>query len=173
MGGSLGKSAYKVINFPLQPLSKLTKSNWSVPLSGWVTGHKSFNESLKSDGNPIEQKIHRGILKAFGDGGKPSVGYYKPYDFKAMQNMMQNNASASNQMMSDMLKKQSLADQSSITQKADALASQNASQQSNIAANVAQAGTQALGFRAPVKTTFTSANNFSAPNLNGLTFGGK
>jgi len=63
--------------------------------------------------------------------------------------------------------------QASVTQKEDALASANAAQQSNIAANVAQAGTQALGFRAPVKTTFTPANNFSSPNLSGLTFGGK
>jgi len=87
--------------------------------------------------------------------------------------MMQNNASASNQMMSDMLKQQAMANQESVTQKTDALASQNASQQSNIAANVAQFGTSQLGFRAPVKTTFTSANNFSSPNLSGLTFGGK
>ena len=171
MGGSLGKSAYKVINFPLQPLSKLTKSNWSVPLSGWVTGHKSFNESLKSDGNPIEQKINRGILKAFGDGGKPKEGYYKPYDFKAMQGMMQNNAS--NEMMNNMLKQNAMTNQASVTQKANALESANAAQQSNIAANVAQAGTQSLGFRAPVKTTFTPANTFSSPNLSGLTFGGK
>ena len=63
--------------------------------------------------------------------------------------------------------------QASVTQKTDALASKNATQQSNIAANVAQAGTSQLGFRAPVKTTFTPANNFSSPNLSGLTFGGK
>jgi hypothetical protein len=171
MGGSFGKSTYKVINFPLQPLSKLTKSNWSIPLSGWVTGQKSFNESLKSDGNPIEQKINRGILKAIGVSNKPSEGYYNPYNSEAMQGMMQNNTS--NEMMSNMVNQIATANQAFVKQKEDALASQNASQQSNIAANVAQAGTQALGFRAPVETKFTSANTFSSPNLNGLTFSGK
>lgn len=63
--------------------------------------------------------------------------------------------------------------QASVEQNADALAAANAAQKSNIAANVAQAGTQALGFRAPVTTSFTPANNFASPNLSGLTFGGK
>ena len=104
-------------------------------------------------------------------GSPQRSSYYNPYDFKAMQGMMQNNTS--NQMMSDMLTQQAKANQASVTQKTNALESANAAQQSNIAANVAQAGTQALGFRAPVKTTFTPANTFSSPDLSGLTFGGK
>jgi hypothetical protein len=176
MGGSFGKSAYKVINFPLQPLSKLTKSNWSVPLSGWVTGHKSFNESLKSDGNPIEQKINRGILKAFGDGGKPKEGYYKPYDFKAMQGMMQNNTS--NQMMGDMLTQQTMANQAKSKLAAENLQAENAQQQQNINAAM-QNSKQNLNnslMRTPVPSTFSaitpaSTNQFKLPNVAGLTFG--
>lgn len=63
--------------------------------------------------------------------------------------------------------------QASAEQNADALASANAAQQDNIAKNVAQAGTPQVGFPAPVKTSFASANNFTAPVLSGLTFGGK
>jgi hypothetical protein len=181
MGGSLGKSAYKVINFPLQPLSKLTKSNWSVPLSGWVTGHKSFNESLKSDGNPIEQKINRGILKAFGDGGKPSVGYHRPYDFKAMQGMMQNDTS--NQMMGDLLTQQTMANQAASTQAAANLQAENAKQQQNINSAMQNSRQNMNNFllRTPVPSTFsaitpatqnkTTNNSFKTPNVAGLTFG--
>lgn len=178
MGGSFGKSAYKVINFPLQPLSKLTKSNWSVPLSGWVTGHKSFNESLKSDGNPIEQKINRGILKAFGDGGKPSAGYHRPYDFKAMQGMMQMQNNTSNQMMGDMLTQQITANQAQSKLAAENLQAENAQQQKNINAAM-QNSKQNLNnslMRTPVPSTFSaitpaSTNQFKLPNVAGLTFG--
>lgn len=151
MGGSSGNSMYKIINFPLQPVSKLIGSKVSVPLSGWVTGKKSFNESLKTDGMPLERKINQWILKSIGQT-KPPEGEYVPFDYKATQGMA---------MTGDMSKQNAIANPAS-TQKAGTV------QQ----ANVAQAGTQSVGFPTPVKTTFTSANTFSTPNTSGLKFGG-
>lgn len=152
---------------------------------GLTGGENIFGGNLYK-GRPFGKNVGAGITKTFdplgllgGENifggrtyGRPqSSGYYKPNDFKAMQGMMQNNTS--NEMMNNMLKQNAMTNQASVTQKEDALASSNAAQQANIAKNVAQAGTQALGFRAPVKTTFTSANTFSSPNLSGLTFGGE
>ena len=40
------------------------------PLMTWVTGKKSFDESLRTSGTPIEQAINKGVLKAIGRGPK-------------------------------------------------------------------------------------------------------
>lgn len=40
------------------------------PLMTWVTGKKSFDESLRTSGSPLEQSINKGVLKAIGRGPK-------------------------------------------------------------------------------------------------------
>jgi hypothetical protein len=40
------------------------------PLMTWVTGKKSFDESLRTSGSPLEQSINKGVLKAIGHGPK-------------------------------------------------------------------------------------------------------
>jgi len=70
----------------------------SLPLQGFVTGKKSFSESLKTDGGGIEQGINRGILKAFGDGG--GSGYYSPPKSKPMD--MSSMFAQQNQMLANM-----------------------------------------------------------------------
>lgn len=75
-------------------------------------------------------------------------------------------------MMSNLLEQQKKTDAQSLSTIKDSFAAQNAMQQSNVDANMTRSTSQPLGFRAPVKTTFTPANTFSAPDTNGLTFGG-
>jgi hypothetical protein len=151
------------------------------PLWGWITGKKSFDESLKTDGGGWEQRINRGILNAMGRGSKAEVGYHKPYNFQAMQGMMQNNTS--NQMMGDLLAQQAMANQAESSQKAADLQAANARQQQNINAAMQNSKQNMNNFllRTPVPSTFsaitpatqnkTTNNSFKTPNVAGLTFG--
>ena len=82
------------------------------------------------------------------------------------------NSGNNNVMMSNLLEQQKKTDAQSLSTIKDSFAAQNAMQQSNVDANMTRSASQPLGFRAPVKTTFTPANTFSAPDTNGLTFGG-
>lgn len=148
----------------------------SLPLQGWVTGKKSFNESLRTDGNQIEQGINKWVLNAIGQGERPSGGYYKQQDYSSLQKMMQNNPS--NQMMGDLLMQKQMADQASASQQATNLQAANARQQQNINAAM-QNSKQNLNnslMRTPVPSTLSaitpaSTNQFKLPNVAGLTFG--
>jgi len=82
------------------------------------------------------------------------------------------NSGNNNVMMSNLLEQQKKTDAQSLSTIKDSFAAQNAMQQSNVDANMTRSTSQPLGFRAPVKTTFTPANTFSAPDTKGLTFGG-
>lgn len=75
-------------------------------------------------------------------------------------------------MMNNMLEQQKKTDAQSLATMQNSFANENAMQQSNIDANMSRSATQPQGFRAPIKTTFTPTNNFSAPDTSGLTFGG-
>jgi hypothetical protein len=83
------------------------------------------------------------------------------------------NSGNNNVMMSNLVNQQKKTDAQSLSNIKDSFAAQNAMQQANINLNTSQAGSEQTGERPPVRTTFTPANNFSAPNLSGLTFGGK
>jgi hypothetical protein len=147
----------------------------SLPLQGWVTGKKSFNESLRTDGNQIEQGINKWVLNAVGQGERKGGGYYKQQDYSALQKMAQGNPS--NQMMNDVLMQKQMTDQALASQKAANLQSANVQQQQNV--NMAmQNSKENLNnslMRTPVPSTFSkitpaSTNQFKLPNVAGLTF---
>lgn len=149
----------------------------SLPLWGFVTGKKTFNQSLRTDGTPIEQAINKRILNIMGQGEhKNSGGYYKPQNYSSLQQMVANDAS--NQMMSDLMLQKQMADQAKSTQQAQAFQAANAQQQQNISAamkNSKQNLNNSL-MRTPVPSTFSavkpaSNNQFKFPNVSGLTFG--
>ena len=137
----------------------------SLPLQGWVTGKKSFNESLRTDGNQIEQGINKWVLNAIGQGEHKSGGYYKPQNYSSLHQMVANDP-------------KQMADQAMASQKAANLQSANAQQQKNINAAM-QNSKQNLNnslMRTPVPSTLSaitpaSTNQFKLPNVAGLTFG--
>jgi hypothetical protein len=119
------------------------------------------------------------LKNMFGGGGRSGGGYNKPYDFKAIQGMMQNNTS--NQMMGDMLAQQAIANQAASDQAAQNLQAANAQQQQNINAAMQNSRQNMNNFllRTPVPSTFsapamknkTTNKTFKTPDVAGLTFG--
>jgi hypothetical protein len=168
MGGSYRKVA-KVLNpipFISKPLKGTTVGKWTnIPLNTWVSGEKTFDDSLRTSGTPVEQSINRWLLTLMGRDKKNT---YIPPKTKIPEATKFNN----NVMMSNLLEQQKKTDAQSLSTIKDSFAAQNAMQQSNVDANMTRSASQPLGSRAPVKTTFTPANTFSAPDTNGLTFGG-
>lgn len=139
----------------------------SLPLQGFITGKKSFDHSLRSDGSPLEQTVNKRILKLIGREGKKTKGGYLPKTPDYLKNQPQQ----FNYNPSGFMSQIQAGNQASIAQNEEALAAANAAQQANIKA--ATNTTQVAGGKPPVTTSFAPANNFSAPNLSGLTFGGK
>jgi hypothetical protein len=158
-----GKTVMKVVD-PLNIMDPLNV----LPGKGekWGTLDKNY-------GGPLR--------KMFGGGGGGSVGYHQPYDFKAMQGMMQSDTS--NQMMGDLITQQAMANQAASTQTAANLQAANAQQQQNINSAMQNSRQNMNNFllRTPVPSTFsaitpatqnkTTNNAFKTPNVAGLTFG--
>lgn len=148
------------------------KAGFKSPLYLMGEEKRGFGRAIELSGDPFQRMVRGKIRDWAMDSGLAKSAPPK-YTSLPKVNVPQFQAPDTSGMMNNFLAQQQQGNQASVAQKTDALAAANAAQQSNIAANVAQAGTQSLGFRAPVKTSFTPANNFSSPNLSGLTFGGK
>ena len=171
VGKTFGKT-FKAID-PIYQVHKIAgKAGFKSPIYLMGEEKRGFGRAIELSGDPIQRALRGKIRDWAMDSGLAKSAPPK-YTSLPKVNVPQFQAPNNSAMMNNFLSQQQQGNQASVMQKADAFASANAAQQSNIAANVAQAGTQELGFRAPVKTSFTPANNFSSPNLSGLTFGGK
>jgi hypothetical protein len=173
--GGVGKTFVKTFKAvdPMYQLHKVAgKAGFKSPLYLMGEEKRGFGRAIELSGDPVQRAIRGKIRDWAMDSGLAKSAPPK-YTSMPKVNIPQFQVPDNSGMINNFLAQQQQGNQASVTQKANALSSANAAQQSNIAANVAQAGTSQLGFRTPVKTTFTPANNFSSPNLSGLTFGGK
>jgi hypothetical protein len=173
--GGVGKTftkTFKAID-PIYQVHKVAgKAGFKSPIYLMGEEKRGFGRAIELSGDPIQRAIRGKIRDWAMDSGLAKSAPPK-YTSMPKVNVPQFQAPNNSALMNNFLAQQQQGNQASVMQKADALAAANAAQQSNIAANVVQAGTPQLGFRAPIKTSFTPANNFSSPNLTGLTFGGK
>jgi hypothetical protein len=175
MGGSLAKTMGKVVDpFNLSP--KISKS--------WVgKSMRAINKVV----DPLNIMDPVGVLPSSWAAGKKPHTFDTTYGGAAQKWLGINQKSPyippktkipespkfnNEVMMSNLLEQQKKTDAQSLSTIKNSFAAQNAMQQSNVDANMTRSTSQPLGFRAPVKTTFTPANTFSAPDTNGLTFGG-
>lgn len=192
-GGKLGNFSYDVINLGMKPVSWATKKmGWgesSIPLSGWITGKKSFEDSVKTDGFALERKINAPIMTWVEGLYKPKPYPYSPtpYNPTALSSAYEKQNALSSQMMGDLLAdKQAMADASQTAYAQDLIA-KNTGQYQDIMANVQSAnqGLQsnmimpsisqaalALQPATPQNQTTTQQNQFKLPNTTGITFGG-
>jgi hypothetical protein len=132
----------------------------SLPLQGFITGKKSFSESLKTDGSPIEQRINRGVLKAFGDGGGGGSYYnskrsqlYNPNAMMAQQNQMLQNMQAQQRAKLTNMRSQPALAQSKIDG-------------TNVPADLPS------DYKPMQMPKIAQTNTFQMPNMSNLTFGG-
>lgn len=159
----------------------------SLPLQGWVTGKKSFAESLKTDGSPIEQRINRGVLKAFGGSG--GSGYYpmtkglntNPQYFLQQQQMLANMRQQQNQKLANLMSQGStyptlntLAGESQTSQTATATPATSQLAQSKVSDTNAPADmpTEFIYKPATATTKNIAANTFQIPDMSNIKFGG-
>lgn len=173
--GGVGKTftkTFKTID-PIYQIHKVAgKAGFKSPIYLMGEEKRGLGRAIELSGDPFQRMV-RGKIRDWAMDSGLAKSTPPKYTSLPKVNVPQFQAPDTSGLMNNFLAQQQQANQASVSQNADALAAANAAQQSNIAANVAQAGTQALGFRAPVKTSFNPANNFSSPNLSGLTFGGK
>lgn len=192
-GGKLGNFSYDVLNLPMKPISWATKQmGWgesSLPLSGWVTGKKSFEDSIKTDGFALERKINAPIMNFVEGLYKPKPYPYNPtpYNSAALSSAFEEQNALSSQMMSDLLADKQAAADANQNAYAQNLIAQNTGQYQNIMSNV-QAANQNLQSNQFMPSISQSAlalqpataqnqkttqqNQFTMPNTTGITFGG-
>jgi hypothetical protein len=171
VGKTFGKT-FKAID-PIYQVHKIAgKAGFKSPIYLMGEEKRGLGRAIELSGDPFQRMIRGKIRDAAMNAGIAKSAPPK-YTSLPKVNVPQFQAPDNSALMNNFLAQQQQGNQTSVIQKADALASANAAQQANIAKNVSQAGTPQVGFRAPVKTSFASANNFTAPVLSGLTFGGK
>lgn len=189
MGGSYKKIA-KVIN-PLAPLQKMTKgtalAKWTnPPLSGWVSGEKSFNESLRTDGTPIEQSINRWLLNTMGVDKKTTdfypmtKGLSRNPEYFAQQQQMLNNMRQQQQAKLANLRNQGDIYPAAVTQPAQPTQSATTTPATTTLAqskvddttSTADMPTEFIYKPATAKTNAIAANTFQMPDMSSVKFGG-
>lgn len=159
----------------------------SLPLQGWVTGKKSFAESLKTDGNPIEQRINRGVLKAFGGSG--GSGYYpmtkglntNPQYFLQQQQMLANMRQQQNQKLANMMSQKDIyptsissVEQFQTSQTIPETPPVSQLAQSKVSDTNAPADMPTELIYKPASSTIKNiaANTFQMPDMSNIKFGG-
>ena len=164
----------------------------SLPLQGWVTGKKSFAESLKTDGGGWEQRINRGILKAGESVFSPrqSSGYTpmtkglpsNTQYFQQQQQMLQNMQAQQRANLAN-LRTQSpsypVSNQTATTQVQATPPSVTAPTTATLAQTKISDTTMPsdlpmdFSYKPPTATPkIATANTFSLPNMSDIKFGG-
>ena len=173
--GGVGKTftkTFKAID-PIYQVHKIAgKAGFKSPIYLMGEEKRGFGRAIELSGDPFQRMIRGKIRDAAMNAGIAKSAPPK-YTSLPKVNVPQFKAPDNSALINNFLAQQQQGNQASAMQKANELTSANVAQQNNITKNVAQAGTPQIGFHAPVKTSFTPANNFSSPNLSGLTFGGK
>ena len=171
IGKTFGKT-FKAID-PIYQVHKIAgKAGFKSPIYLMGEEKRGLGRAIELSGDPFQRMIRGKIRDAAMNAGIAKSAPPK-YTSLPKVNVPQFQAPDNSALINNFLTQQQQGNQASAMQKSNALESANTAQQNNITKNVAQAGTPQIGFRAPVKTSFTPANNFSSPNLSGLTFGGK
>jgi len=193
MGGSF-KKITKVVNpfYLPQKIFKGTElAKWTnVPLHNWVSGEKSFTESLRTTGTPIEQAINNWVLNTGGNiisprqpnsyapmtKGLPSNSQYFEQQQQLLQKMQaQQQAKIANlrtqapSYPATVPKTTTTASTTAATAPTTATLAQTKIGDTNVPADLPMDFTYK-----PTTTTpkVATANTFSLPNMSDIKFGG-
>lgn len=147
------------------------KAGFKSPLYLMGEEKRGFGRAIELHGDPFQRMVRGKIRDWAMDSGLAKSAPPK-YTSLPKVNVPQFQPMDNSGMMNNFIAQQQQGNQASVAQNAENLAAANAAQQNNINAGLAQSAMN-MGLKTPVKTSFTPANNFSSPNLSGLTFGGK
>jgi len=147
------------------------KAGFKSPIYLMGEEKRGLGRAIELSGDPGQRFIRGKIRDWAMDSGLAKSAPPK-YTSLPKTNIPQFQPMDNSGMIQNFITQQQTGNEALVAQKAGNIAAANTAQQNNINLGLAQNAT-GMGFKIPVKTTFTPANNFSSPNLSGLTFGGK
>jgi hypothetical protein len=157
VGKTFGKT-FKAID-PIYQVHKIAgKAGFKSPIYLMGEEKRGLGRAIELSGDPFQRMIRGKIRDAAMNAGIAKSAPPK-YTSLPKVNVPQFQAPDNSALMNNFLAQQQQGNQALLNQKTDALSSSNAAQQANINSIMAQSK--------PLQ------NNFSSPNLSGLTFGGK
>lgn len=147
------------------------KAGFKSPIYLMGEEKRGLGRAIELSGDPFQRMVRGKIRDWAMDAGIAKSAPPK-YTSLPKVNVPQFQPMDNSAFIQNFVNQQQQGNQNLIDQTTTNFASANAAQQNNINSGLAQSAVN-IGSKIPVKTSFTPANNFTSPNLTGLTFGGK